>query len=105
MCLIVKAVQIFARRDRQPAIAHDAPVAFNVVGDSRPLEPIAGVRRQRTRSAHGLVNTPAHIGIDHQRKISAEMFAHRADPLVVLRQRRPSDLHLDRALETRTGPY
>jgi hypothetical protein len=49
-------------------------MAFDIVGG----EPARGSDR--------LVNAPAHIGVDHQKKVGGEMIAHRSDPLEILRK-------------------
>src|SRR2546421_12813713 len=78
---LVKRVQILARRDRQSSIAHNSPMAFDIVGDGRLFKPVDGKLGKPARGSDCLVNAPAHVGVDHQRKVVAEMIAHRSDPL------------------------
>src|SRR5690242_18913418 len=94
---LVKRVQILARRDRQSSIAHNSPMAFDIVGYGRLFKPVDGKLGKPARGSDRLVNAPAHIGVDHQRKVGAEMIAHRSDPIEILRKARPAYLHLDRA--------
>src|SRR2546421_12092225 len=78
---LVKRVQILARRDRQSSIAHNSPMAFDIIGDGRLFKPVDGKLGKPARGSDCLVNAPAHVGVDHQRKVVAEMIAHRSDPL------------------------
>jgi hypothetical protein len=76
---LVQRVKVLAGGDRQPTFAHDAGVSRHVVRDGRFLEPHQAESRERARRAERLIHAPAHVGVDHQRKIVAEALAHRAD--------------------------
>src|SRR6202030_3680736 len=78
-------------------VAHNPPMAFDIVRDGRLFKPVDGELRKPARGTDRLVDAPAHIGVDHKRKVGAEMIAHRSDPLKILRKARPAYLHLDRA--------
>src|SRR5438270_14071100 len=55
---LVKRVQILARRDRQSSIAHNSPMAFDVVGNGRLFKPVHGKLGKPTRGSDRLVNAP-----------------------------------------------
>ena len=71
-------------------------MALDVIGDGRLFEPTDVVLGQGPRRADRLLDTPAHVGIDQQRYIRPQQLAHRRDPLEILAEPWPANLHLDR---------
>jgi hypothetical protein len=94
---LVQRVQVLAGGNRHPAVAHDARVARDVVGDGWLLQPDQVLVLQGARGTDRLVHCPAHVGIGHQREVGAQIRAHRPHAFHVFRQARTADLHLDRA--------
>src|SRR3954453_2024582 len=72
-------------------------MARGIVRNGRLLEPGEPEGLQGARGPDRLVDPPLHVGVDHEREVGAEMRAHRRDPLYVLGELRPPDLHLDGA--------
>src|SRR5262249_42528205 len=66
-----------------------------VVRDGRLFQPDGLERHQRAGGAYRFVHTPAHVGVDHQRKAGSEMVTHRPHTLHVLVKVWTSHLHLD----------
>jgi hypothetical protein len=95
--IIADIIGVLTRfRLRQRALRTSSESAFSV-GDGGLFMPVDGKLGKPTRGSDRLVDAPAHIGIDDQRKVGAEMIAHRSVPLEILRKARPAYLHLDRA--------
>ena len=90
------ASQVLAGGDRQPAFAKHPRVAGRVVGHDGLLEPQGLEGLQRAGRPDRLVDAPLHVGVDHQRKVGAEVPAHGPHALDVLGQPIPAHLHLDR---------
>ena len=89
--------QVFPSRYRHAACREDAGVAGNIVGDDRLLEPGEVERLKRAGRADRFLHRPLHVGIRHQWKALAEMFAHRLDTCNVGCKIGAADLHLDGA--------
>ena len=89
--------EVLAGRDRHAALAHDARVPRDVVGDRRLLEPDELELAQQPRGADRVIDRPAHVGVGHQREVGAEVLPHLAHALDVLGELVAADLHLDRA--------
>ena len=75
-----------------------AAMARRIVGRDRFLEPGQIEWLKGTRGADRPVYGEFHVGIGHQRHVRAKGSAQRLHPRHVLRQPRPPDLHLDRAV-------
>jgi hypothetical protein len=72
-------------------------MAGHVVGNQRLLEPQRVVGRERACRANRLVGRPFHVGVDHQRKLRAQVLAHRREPRDVFAEALAAHLHLDGA--------
>ncbi len=70
-------------------------MAVDIVGNNGLFEPIEAVGLQGLRGADGLGHTPAHIGVDHQGKIGAQLVAHHRHPLDVFGEAIAAGFHFD----------
>ena len=92
---LVQGVHVLSGRDRHSPVSHNAGVAADVVGDSRLLKPDEVELLEAAGSPDRLIDAPAHVGVDHDREIVAEMGPHRCDPLEIVPEARAADLGLD----------
>ena len=91
---LTRRVERFADRDRHRAGGGQARVAGDVVGRQRLLEPGDAELGIGRRTAQGLGQGEALVGVDHDLEAVADGLAHGAQPRQVLAEVRLADLDL-----------